>query len=381
MRHFLIIVALGFLFPPSVRGAEGTASENLLIPENEPLWTESMLWDEKLSLSSGLGYKDNVLLSAFHPQGSGFFVNGLDFMIVRAPLDGWQVVGSLIGDDIRYWRNVGPGSEDSFISSLRIQRDLAGGWQASLEARGLYENQVLDISTSQGVPATALVKGYGITAQPSVRKDLQSGVWLQVAIPVTRWFFESPLDDYWETGPVASAGYEFGQRSDLSLSYGGSYQSHDKWVALNAFGRPLSPLLVIWQQRAEIAWHAYWDEHHRWRSSTRLIFAYREDNGGGYFNYYQYQVIEELRWHTADWEIKGSAQFAYEDYPVQGTGILNGQTLYRKLLDFSLGVERRLFKHWKACAKLEYQDVLSNEGGHAGNYTAMTVTGGLRWDL
>src|SRR5205823_4699172 len=117
-----------------------------------------------------------------------------------------------------------------------------------LEARGLYEDQVLDISTSQGVPATALVKGYGITAQPSLRKDLQSGVWLQIAVPATRWLFETPLDDYWEIGPVASAGYDFGKRSDILLSYGASYQPHDEWVALNAFGQPLSRLLVIWQQ-------------------------------------------------------------------------------------------------------------------------------------
>jgi hypothetical protein len=37
------------------------------------LWTESMLWDEQIDLSSGLGYNDNVFLSAFNPRGSAFF--------------------------------------------------------------------------------------------------------------------------------------------------------------------------------------------------------------------------------------------------------------------------------------------------------------------
>jgi hypothetical protein len=51
--------------------------------------------------------------------------------------------------------------------------------KAALEFRGLYEKQVLDISTGEGVEATALVEGYGITAQPTVRKDFLGGLWLQ----------------------------------------------------------------------------------------------------------------------------------------------------------------------------------------------------------
>jgi hypothetical protein len=78
-----------------------------VISEDAPLWTESMLWDEQIDLSSGLGYKDNVFLSAFKPRGSAFFINSLDLMVLRLPLDGWKIVGGVVGDDIRYWRNLG----------------------------------------------------------------------------------------------------------------------------------------------------------------------------------------------------------------------------------------------------------------------------------
>ena len=340
-----------------------------------------MLWNEQISLSSGLGYNNNVLLSAFNPHGSAFFINGLDLMVMRLPLDGWQIVGSIIGDDTRYWHDAGANTEDSFIGSLRVQRELPDGWQAGLEFRGLYENQVLDISTSEGVPTTALVKGYGITAQPSVQKDLIAGLWLKLEVPVTRWLFETPLDDYWEFGPVVTAGYNFGRRADVTLSYGATYQPHDEWVALDAYGRPLPQRLEIFQNRAELAWHQYWDAHRRWRSTTRLIFADKEDNGGGYFNYRQYQVVEDLCWQTTDWEIKGSAQLACEDYPVQGTGILNGETLYRNLLDLSFEMERRLFKGLKCFGKVEYQCAISNEAADAGDYHGTTVSGGLRYEF
>lgn len=340
-----------------------------------------MLWDEQVSLSSGLGYNNNVLLSAFNPHGSAFNINGLDLMVMRVPLDGWRIVGSIIGDDIRYWHDVGTSREDSFVGSLRVERDLPDGWRAGLEARGLYEDQVLDTTTSLGVPTTALVEGYGITAQPSLRKDLVDGLWFKLEVPVTRWLFQAPLDNYWEFGPVLTAGYDFNPRADVTLSYGASYQNHDEWMALDAYGRPLPQLLEIFQDRAELAWHQYWDADRHWRSSTRLVFSYQEDNGGGYFNYYQYQAIEDLRWQTDDWNLQGSAQIAYQDYPVQTIEPHNPQTLNRNLLNLSLEAERRLFKGWKSFAKLEYQRAVSNQGGDAGDFNATTVSGGLRYEF
>jgi hypothetical protein len=340
-----------------------------------------MLWDEQISLSSGVGYKDNVLLSPFYPRGSQFFINGLDLMVLRVPLDGWQVVGSLVGDDIRYWQNVGTNSEDSFLASLRVQREMPHGWRAGIEVRGIYEKQVLDISTSAGVPASALVDGYAYTLQPTLRKDFNPGLWLQLESPLTHWFYQAPLDEYWEYGLVATAGYDFGKAAEVALSYGASYQPHAKWLALDEYGRPLPRPLEIGEQRAELAWRQYWDSHHHWRSSTRLVFAYKQDNGGGFFNYYQYQAIQELRWQTANWQVKGSAQLACEIYPIQGVGILNGEILGRDLLNLSLEAERRLHKGWKIFGKWEYQQAHSNQAASAGDFLARTITAGLRYEF
>jgi hypothetical protein len=377
----LIIISSFSVFALRARGEETPLSATNLISENETLWTQSMLWDEQVSVSSGLGYKENVLLSAFDPRGSAFVVNGLDLMVLRLPLDGWQVVGLLVGDDIRYWRNVGTDSEDSLLSSIRIQREWPDGWRAALEWRGLYEKQVLDITTQEGAPATALVEGYGITARPSVRKDFQAGWWLQVEMPITRWYFRAPLDDYWEFGPVVTLGYDLGKYSALTVSYGASYQQHAEWLALDRYRRPLLQHLEMFQDRTELAWNQDWDAHKHLHSSTRLIFADNEDNGGGYFNYDQYQIVQDLRWQTADWQVKAAAQQVYELYPVQDIGVHNGQLLNRHLLDLSLEMERRLFKRWKAFGKVQYQRGHSNYAGYAGDYTARTFSCGLRWEL
>jgi len=340
-----------------------------------------MLWDEQVILMSGAGYNDNVLLSAFHPRGSAYFANGVEALAQRVPLDGWQIVGSVIGSDTRYWRNVGASSEDSLLGSLRVERSLPAGWKAGLEARGIYENQVLDISTSLGAPATALVKGFGVTAQPSLRKDWDAGRWLKLELPVTRWNFQTPLDNYWEYGPVLTAGWDASHRTQFTLSYGATLAPHDQWLALSASYMPLPQKLTTLQHRAELAWHQYWDVRKRWRSGTRLVFAAKRDNGGGWFDYNQYQIIEDLRWQTADWQVSGSAQWAYEDYPVQGVGILNGQTLHRELLNLTLDAERRLFKGLKCFAKLEFQRANSNEAAQAGDYSGTSAGGGLRYEF
>jgi hypothetical protein len=379
----LIIAALSFLLLPSGRAADTSLSETNLIPKDDlRLWTESMLWDGQVSAESGVGYKDNVLLSAFNPHGSTFCENGLEAMAMRLPLDGWSIVGFITGNDIRYWHDVGTDREDSFIGTLRVERELPDGWQAGLEARGLYEHEVLDITTDAGTPTSALVDGYGITAQPSLRKDLIGGWWLKLQFPVTRWYFQTPLDNFWEFGPLVTSGYDFGKQADVTVSYGASWQPHDDWFALDQYGlRPLPQHLEIFQQQVELAWHQYWDAHRRWRSSTRLIFTKKEDNGGGYFNYDQYQVVEELSWQTADWHIQSSAQIAYEDFPIQPNYEHSSDTLYRNLWSLSLEAERRLFKGLKGFAKLEYQRAMSNELSGAGDYHASTITAGLRYQF
>jgi hypothetical protein len=350
-----------------------------MISGQESLWTESMLWDKQVTISSGIGYRDNIFLSPFAPRASAFFVNGLDLTVLRMPLDGWKIVGLITGEEMQYWRNLGTNSEYSLLASLRLERELPHGWQAALEWQGIAEKQVLDATTSRAAPVTALVEGYGLSGDPSVRKDFQNGLWCQVELPLRRWSLQSPLDDYWEFGPMATMGDNVTKFSDLAFSYGASYQPYDSWVALDPYGRRLPRHLEVFQDRAELAWHQYWDAHKHLRSATRVVFAYDEDNGGGYFNYYQYQIVEDLLWQTKNWQIKGSAQQVYELYPVEGVGILNGQHLDRNFLNLSLDAERRIFKGLKGFAAVAYQRGHSNYAAEAGDYTARTFSCGLRW--
>jgi hypothetical protein len=380
-RQRQLLSGIFFAMVPILPAEDFSSAAPNLISKDTRLWTESMLWSEAAEITSGIGYRDNILLSPFHPQGSGFFVNGLDFMTTRLPLDGWQIVGSVVGSDTHFWNDAGARREDLLHASGRVERELPGGWQAGLELRGQYEDQVLDISTSQGTPATALVEGEGFTVQPTLKKILPAGVSLKVELPIASWNFESPLDNYSELGPVLTAAWSVKTSTEISMSYSYTDQPHDAWLALDAYGGPLPQRLEIQIQKIELAWDQSWDASQHWHTSTRLIYPEKQDNGGGFFNYDEYEVVEDFRWRTDNWQIQVSGLLAYEDYPVQTSVQHGSQTLYRNTLDLSLEAERRIYKNLKTYAQLDYQRALSNEILGAGNYHSATVSGGLRYEF
>src|SRR5262245_39377530 len=66
------------------------------LPEPSP-------WDPLVSGRGGLGYKDNVALAHFAPQGSGYFHSGADVVVSRLPLDGNEFSFTATIDDSRFF--------------------------------------------------------------------------------------------------------------------------------------------------------------------------------------------------------------------------------------------------------------------------------------
>jgi hypothetical protein len=181
---------------------------------------------------------------------------------------------------------------------------------------------------------------------------------------------------------VVTAGYDIGDRADVTASYSANYEQHDSWTAIPAeFGGASSPLLEIFQQQAEWAWHQYWDAAQHWRSSTRLVLTWRQDNGSGYFNNFSYKVGEDLRWQTTNWMAEASLDVANEDYPIQTVFSHDPETLSRTIWQVSFELERRMFKGLKTFAKWDYAQCISNELLGADNYQANTFSGGLRYEF
>jgi len=137
--------------------------------------------------------------------------------------------------------------------------------------------------------------------------------------------------------------------------------------------------LAVWEQTAELKWALLWGAAHCWRSTTKLGFQYDQDNGGGFYNYYLCSLSEELRFHTENWEIKGSAGVSYYNFPVQTTDVPPNPTLHLTVLNVTLGLERRIYKALKVFGQYEYERDLSDESDS--QYTVNIVSGGLSWEF
>ncbi|HWW02352.1 MAG TPA: hypothetical protein VNZ64_21820 [Candidatus Acidoferrum sp.] len=383
MTRVLQVAVMCLAMGAAVAKADADVSTNglELIPEGHSLWSESMLWDKDIVVRAGLGYKDNVALSPSTAQGSGFFASGLDLTIFRVPLDGPEVNFSITGDDQRYWRAPdGIKGEDLWLASARVQKYIGGEWQGGTEVRYVYVDQVLAELLLNGGIHPVQAKGNMLGVRPYIRRDFDTNLWLQFEAPITREWWQEPLDSDWKYGLQMILGSHYAQHSEFAITFGEFYIPQDHWLARDRDGNELAgKTLAVWRQVFELKWEHEWDLKRRWASTTRAGFNSDSDNGGGYFNYDRYYLSQELRFRTKDWEIKGSAGVSYYDFPVQTIGAPSGPTFNLTTVDFTVRAERRLYKSLKLFASFDHEQALSNDP--SSEYKANVIMGGGSWEF
>ncbi len=350
-----------------------------LIPEDAKLLNESSLWQHTLSLRTGVGYQDNVLLSPAGAQGSAFLASGLDFPLSRLPLDRWGIDVNVSGDDQRYLQNVIPDGTDFWFADINAKRFLGDHWQAGLEATESYLDEVDYVDTLIG-PAAVEIQGNALKLKPFVRREIGSNGWAELDFPSAREIFDGPLDDVWKFGPQVQVGVTVDQQRDFALSYQVQRFDHDSWPALSAIGAPIGTRnLSLVEQRAEVRWREFWGQDHHWSTDTKFTFAFDQDNGGQFFNFNEYSLSERLHYQVRAWDFSIALRGSYLDYPTQRTGLTSGPTLNEILLHATLHAEHRLTSWLKLYAEYNYERVLSNLSGI--RYQANTVTMGLIWEF
>lgn len=352
-----------------------------LIPENESIWKESLLWNKDIVLRAGFGYKDNVLLAPNSREGSAFFASGIDLTIYRLPLDGWEASLSIVGDDVRYFRSPGGlHGEDLLTTSALGQKYFGGVWRSGLELRYNYVDQVLEEFLTAGGAQAVEAKGNTLGIRPFLRRDLSTNWWVQVEAPLGREWWQAPLDSNWKFGGQAVLGFSYGAHSGVTLTGGGFDIPHDQWLARDALGNEIvGRRLTLLREVAELKWDHQWDASNHWSSATRLGFNHTHDNGGGYFDNNRYYISEELRFRTKDWEIKALAGLSYFHFPIQTIGTPPAPLFHLTSVDVSFRLERRIYKALRCFAAFEFEAAASNDPSSV--YKDHIESGGLSWEF
>lgn len=182
----MLTEALGEL-PPELQ-------EELAPPKVNP-------WDLSVDVRGGVGYNDNVLLGPNHPERSAFWQTGLDLFLFRLPTDGREFSLMVFGEDIRYFSAQNTSQEQLYFGRAQIRRRESGKGSAHLAVEYLYQNQILDASTTEFDLTIVPARGHTVTLEPGWSWSLGKGGELEVELPASRQWYEQPLDSYWEAGP------------------------------------------------------------------------------------------------------------------------------------------------------------------------------------
>lgn len=373
-RRLVGLVFCAFLATSAFSAEPSSSSTNEFIPETPSLWFQSV----ELRMSSG--YKDNLLLDRTASEQSGFIASGLDWTVGRLPLDGRQFNFLLSADDTRYLQGRAVDHEDFVAAVAQFKLDASPAWLVGVDARYVYQDQVVDTSVTETNLASTLVRGHGVAVLPNVRWTFARNTWLELAGTAQRQLLDAPLDDYWEGGPRLTLGHDYGRRSSIALSCAFNHRAYDTREQVSLTGTNLPGTALGFDQiDVDLAWRQNWDPRRRWRTATRLGFQQNADNGPGFYDYRRYRVAEQVRYVAATWEVKAQAQALFYDFQHQTVDTTSSNLREKAIVNLDLRAEKTICKHLKLFAEYEYERSLSNRA--VDEYHANKIFGGAAWEF
>jgi len=331
-------------------------------------------WNENITITTGLGYKDNVFLSHSASGGSPFLLTGANANFFKLYTNGWQTFFLINGYDNLYFDNSTVGHEDLWTAAASVRKKISDDWTLGALALYAYEGLVVDLNSEENVQgAPAKISGHTFALHPSVRWNFQTNWWLQLEPDVLRQFLSVPGNDFSYTrfGPKFILGYDYGRRSELTLSYEIFGQRYDSQTETTSTGAPIAGT-TRWdlRQHIELQSRYFWDAQRQWSTASKIHFEYSADNGAGFFDYYRYGFSEELNYQAKTWNAKAAADVAQYDYP-------NPNQANITRVNVTLRAEKNLTKWLKLFGEYKFERSLCDRTIE--DYQDNTVSGGVVW--
>jgi hypothetical protein len=348
-------------------------------PESDP-FPLLPIWDQVLSVSSGGGYKDNVFLSHFAPEGSPFLSTGLEALALRTAPEGPQV--TLFGTgDMQYYTSARAEHTEYFVTlQAKAEQSLGSSWKTKFGVQYLTQDQVTDVSVTETNRAAVRAHGHRITARPELILDLSGNWHLALELHGSRQFYSSPLDDYWEAGPELKATRTFATGAELSLSYEPFWVLYDHELARTQDGEPIPDKARRRQaQDVRLNWRQYWDERRHWKTDLSAGLRFHQENGGGYFDFFRWFGSARMVYRVKPWRVSAEVRLDDYHYENQSISFTDPTRLRRVLLVANTRVEFNLSRHLLLSASYQYEQDLSNDS--LSTYQASTAQAGLTWEF
>jgi hypothetical protein len=343
-------------------------AESLLLPD----------WSTMFTVGAGGGYNDNVFLAHADPQSSPFVSTSAELMVLRVSPEGPQFNLFATGE-AEYFPDVSH-KEFTAFTQVSVDQDFHEIWTAGLGAQYFYQDQVLDVSTSETNREAVPVVGHTISLRPHLNVQLPKRNWLETEASVTRQIYNAPLDNYYGVGGRLTIGHSYGRDSQVALSYEPLWRPYDDELARTASGQVITNShRQALRQDVRFAWRQYWDAEKRWRTVLATGWGLNQENGGGYFNYTRWFVSERVRYRARGWEISAEGRFSHYDYENQAVSATDPAKRRRDEWRAALEIERALIKHLTVNLTYENENILSNDSLETYSVNAVGVS--LHWEF
>ena len=350
--------------------------------QNE-LMIEDSPWDFSSNIRLGLGYKENVIMSAFAPESSSFSNAGFDFMGMRIPMDdnGFEVAIFGAFDDRRYFDAPSVDFEQIGLINTSLEKPIGDSWLMKIDARYIYIDEVLDATMMEDyVLAGAVhVVGSQLSLEPAFQWNFIGDAWLEFKPYISRQYFVEPLDDYLEIGGRVSAGIDYGFRSKVFIYKAKVRRAFDARSQRDEVGFYIPDSDLIYDRpESGVEWTHYWNSDRSVRMRTRYSIMDNDDNGPGYYDYRRERLLHNWRLQFSKFSFSGTLREALYDYDFQRSDdFVSLREAAGRSVDFSVQYEYN--EH--LALKLEFEQEITQSNSLEDEYRYRIYSVGLDWEF
>jgi hypothetical protein len=346
----------------SVPGLDLTVPDlDLDLPDLAEETFKKPIWTTFVSLQTGGGFNDNIAISPLRSESSPVFRNLLDLTLLRLPDDGGKFFVFSSWDDIRYVSGEDVDKEQTGIVLAQYKRETESGWDYTAAGQYIYQNLVLDLSSTLAIPQILKVEGNTFVGTTTFRRFMIGRWWTELELELSRQDFLAPLDDYWEVGPRVEIAKWWG-KNEFALSYELQHRAYDNRgePETDGFERPGAGLEFL-QHEIEWRWVQNWDAARTWRTTTRVRRDLTKDNGAGFYSSRRWRVTEQIRYRKGAWDL--GLEFGWSTFFFPGQVAAVGADERRKRNDIlvNLRAVRSWNNRWKTYLEYDYELSSSNQ--------------------
>ena len=316
-------------------------------------------WDALMRVTTGFGYRENILRSSIVQENSAFFNTSADVSLMRFTESGAYMSLFILLDDSQYFTSPSVDYERFISATLQAATPIGKDDELGGQFNCFYQHQVVDLSETESSIARSLVDGYTFTLQPYWKHTLGDGWAVQIDAELLRQIYSGALSDYWAPAAGLRLLHSYGHRSEVSLYGQTKYLMYDSRSKSDHDGKAIAGTSLIYKQNEiGLQWRHTFDKEQQWRTRTKLNYKLSQDNGSGYFDYHRVQGSQQLRWKNPLWEIKVNASLNWYTYPEQE---IDDERYARYSCVLDVRIERRLGKRWILYSFADREWSMSND--------------------